>query len=422
MAEYFRDLKHAARSLMRSPGFSLVVILTLALGIGGNTAILAAARIIFLAPLPFPHSDKLVRMRATTTGPAGDQNAFNLRGSEIQVLEDQAATSPFSALVALDVENRTLLGAEAPERISVSGYHGDWDSVLGIRPLIGRWFSQEEERRGDQSGVAVISSSLWSRHFGNDRTVVGQSIFLDNRAHGIIGVMPEGFHFPYTAEVWTPTTIASSGVNDYAVFGRLREGASIAAASQSLTVVTKALVQQFPNLYTVGVGLKLWPLRESFLEGQQRAAVALAAVGGFFLLLASLNVASLLLARSVTRRRELQVRAALGASRWQLIRLSLSETLILSLAGAVLGIAFAGLVSPHLSVLIPAVLTRELNMTPPSVGWFSLGAALALSLVISVVAGFLPATTSSSISPDGIGRESTRTTGSRRERRCPARS
>jgi putative ABC transport system permease protein len=415
VAELFRDIRRATRSLTRNPGFSAVVVLTLALGIGGNTAILTAAHTIFFAPLPFPHSDELVRMRATTTGPTGEQNAFNLRGSEVQILEQQGDASPFASLLAIDVENRTLTGGDTAERVSVTGYHGAWNSVLGIQPVLGRWFSAEEEKRGDQSGVAVISSALWNRRFAGDRSVLGKSIPLDNRTHAIIGVMPEGFHFPYEAEVWTPTTIVAQSVDDYAVFGRLKPGVSFTAASQALVAVAKTLVQQFPNLYSVGVGLKLWPLHESFVEGQERAAVSLAAVGGFFLLLASFNVASLLLARSVTRRRELQIRAALGASRWQLIRRSLAETFVLSIAGGTIGIALAAQGTPYLDALIPTVLTRELNVTANGAGLFSFGVALALSLLTALVAGFLPAISSASIDPDGLGRENTRTS-SRRER------
>ena len=416
MGELFRDIKYAVRSLRRSPGFSAIVVLTLGLGIGGNTAILAAARLIFFAPLPFAHSDSLVRIRATNTGPSGNQNAFNLRGGEVQLLQQQGNTSPFSSLLALDVEDRTLTGGETPERIGVAGYQGNWNSVLGIKPITGRWFSEEEERQGDQSGVVLISSSLWKSRFGNDHSVIGKSLSLDNRTHVIIGVMPEGFHFPYTAEVWTPTTITSQTVDDFAVFGRLKEGTSISAATQALVPITKALVQQFPAIYSVGVGLKLWPIHESFVEGEQRGAVALAAVGGFFLLLAGFNIASLLLARSVTRRRELQVRAALGASRWRLIRQNLAETLVLSVAGGAIGVGIATWANPHLSSLIPAVFTRQLNMTANGAIWFSLAVALVLSLLISVVAGLLPAISSASVNPDGVGRESIRTSRSRRER------
>ena len=416
MSEWLREIRLAIRSLRRNRGFAATVILTLALGIGGNTAILAAVRVIFFAPLPFPHSDRLVRLRSTTTHPSGDQNAVNLHGSEVLALEQQGAASPFSSLVSLDVEERTLTGGEVPERISVVGCHGHWNSVLEVRPVVGGWFSADEERRGSQSGVAVISSSLWSRHFGREPNAIGKSIDLDNRTFVVIGVMPEGFRFPYTAEVWTPTDVALQGPDDYAVFGRLKDGVSIAAASQALAVVSKELLQQYPNLYSIGVGFKLWPIRASFVEDQQRGAIALTAVGGFFLLLASFNVASLLLARSVTRRNEQQIRAALGAGRWQLMRQSLAETTILSLAGGVLGVALAAGSGTLLSSLIPAVFTRELNMSVAGIGWFSVTVAVVLSLLIAVVAGLLPAVSNAAISPVGVVRSSTRTSRSRRER------
>ncbi len=265
-------MKYSVRFLLREPGFAAIVVLTLALGIGGNTAILAAVRTILFAPLPFPQSEQLVRLRATTTGPTGDQNAFNLRAGEIQAIEQLGDSSPFVSTLALNVQNRTLTGGEKAEQVSVSVHHGEWNSVLGIKPAMGRWFSPDEENRGDQSGTVVIAMSLWKRRFGADPNILGKSLSLDHRVHTIVGVLPEGFRFPYLAEVWTPATIDLRAPDDYAVFGRLKAGISITAASQALTGVPQSLVRLFPRLYSPGTGIKLWHMHESFVEDHHRAA------------------------------------------------------------------------------------------------------------------------------------------------------
>ena len=409
------ELLRAARSLRRSPGFAAVVVLTLALGIGGNTAIVSVAHVMFFAPLPFPHSDRLVRIRATNVGPGGEENAFNLRGAEIFALEK---SSPFSDLVSMAVQDRTLIGGEAPERISVATYYGDWEQLLGVRPVLGRWFTAEEEHRGDTSGVIAISTELWARRFGSAPDVLGRSITLDSRTLTVIGVLPEGFHFPYTAEAWTPASMVSRSVDDYAVFGRLKDGVEPAAASQALAVVAADLARQFPETYGgARMGLKLWPVRESFVGDQKQPARAIAAVGVFFLLLACFNVANLCLVRSVGRAREMQIRAALGASRWHLIRQNLAETLLLALGGAGLGILLAAYVSPNLVSFVPVVLTRQLNMAVQPIGWFSLAVALVLSLFTTVAAGVLPAVSSATLArAEGAGRSGTRTSRSRGER------
>jgi putative ABC transport system permease protein len=167
MNEFARDIKYAIRDLIRKPAFSAIIVATLALGIGGNTAILIAAHTVLFSNLPFHHSEELTRIQATTTGPAGDQNAFNLRGGEIQELWQQGDESPFSSLLAATVQNRTLTGRDSVDLIRVASFYGAWESVLGVHPVVGRWFSAEEEKRGDQRRHCyqrcTVEPAIWRR-------------------------------------------------------------------------------------------------------------------------------------------------------------------------------------------------------------------------------------------------------------------
>ena len=226
--------------------------------------------------------------------------------------------------------------------------------------------------------------------------------------------MPDGFHFPYAADAWTPVTMVPRSVDDYAVFGRLKPGVSMDGASDALTPVSTALLEHFPNLYSVGVGFRLRSIRDSLAAERDRPALTLAATG-FFLLLAGFNVASLLIARSVTRRKEVQLRAALGASRWQLIRASLAETLVYSLAGGAAGLLVAEQIHPFLSQVLPSVFGRELGITSQGDPRLSVALALILSAATSLIAGLLPAISSATATSTGMG-HGQRTSRSRRER------
>ena len=416
MTELLHDLRLAVRGLRRRPMFASIVIITLALGIGGNTAILIAAHSILFTNLPFPHSEELVRIQATTTGPNGTQDAFNLRGSEIEALWQQGDQSPFSALVAGAGQSRTVTDGDKADLLRVSGVYGDWSSVFAIKPILGRWFSIEEQQRGDQSGAVVISASLWKRRYSADRAILGRSISLDHHNLVIVGVMPDGFHFPYLADAWTPVTMLTRSVDDYAVFGRLKQGVSITAAKDALAAVSATLARQYPNLYSVGVGFRIQSIRDSLAGEHDRPALTLAATAIFFLLLASFNVASLLIARSASKRSEIQLRAALGASRWQLIRASLSETLVYSLAGGFAGLAVAAEISPFIDEVIPAVLRRELAITGRDNLLLSVVLAVVLSVFTAFIAGLLPAVASATTTAENVRPSRLRSGRSRQER------
>jgi putative ABC transport system permease protein len=416
MAAFWRDLKHAFRSLSANPSFTAVVVATLALGIGGNAAIFSAANAIFFRPLPFPQSGQLVRILASESDPSGGRITFNAHGDQYGVLKAQQEGSPFVAMVALNGESRTLTGQGTPERINVIGCVDDWQAVLGVRPVLGRWFSAQEQKQGESSGVAVIASSLWERSFNRDSGALGRSISLDDRVYTIIGVLPPGFRFPYNGEVWLPMIAASNLSSDFAIFARLNIGASIANSTGPLSAAADGVRRQYPETQP-GFGFAAEPMRKSLTDNREGASLALLGVSGFFLLLASLNVANLLLARSVTRRRELEVRAALGATRWDLIRRSLAETLLLSFAGGVAGLLLVSQAGSLMDVLVPSNFTAQLGVAAHGVDARVLLVTLALCLLTGGVAGLLPAIGSAAVQTEGLVRQSTRVSRSRRERR-----
>lgn len=416
MVAFWRELRHAFRSLSKSPAFSAIVVLTLAVGIGGNVAIFSAANAIFFRPLPFPQSGQLIRILASELDPSGGRITFNAHGREYEVLKSKQGSLPLAALLALNGEDRTLTGQGTPERIHVIGCVDDWQAVLGVYPVLGRWFSPVEQKQGESSGVVVIAWSLWTRQFDQDPGVLGKSISLDERAYTIIGVLPDGFRFPYNGEVWLPMIAASNPAGDFAIFGRLNDGASIANTSGPLSAAADGVRREYPSTQP-RFGFTAEPIRTSLSGNREGAALALLAVSGFFLLLASLNVANLLLARSVTRRRELEVRVALGATRWDLISRSVSETLLLSFAGGLAGLILVSQAGSLTNALVPSNFTRQLNVLAQAGDVRVLAVTLVLCLVAGAIAGVLPAAGSAAVETHGVVRQSTRVSRSRRERR-----
>ncbi len=414
--EFLRDVRYAIRAIVKRPLFSAVVFGTLALGAGGTTAILLTGYTIFLAPLPFPHPDELVRIRSANTGPTGVQNTFNLHGAEILELQRQGANGPFSSLLAEEVESRTLTGEGEGNLLRVAAIYGDWRTVLGVAPVQGRWFTPEEGARGNDSGVVLISAALWKSRFGSRADTMGRSITLDGRDKVIIGVMPDDFHFPYVADAWTPTTMTPQNPEDYGVYGRLKPGFTIQGAAGAVAPVSGRLTQIYPSLYTTGLEFKLTPLRESLVGDQRRPAITLAASAGFFLILASFNIASLLLARSITQRHQVQVRVALGAGRWHLVRAGLAEAMVYSLGGGLAGLLLAVQSAPLLRDVVPSVLTRQLGFTGRGTVALAAGLSIVLGLLTAMLA-FLPALANTSARADNANRGGARTGRSHTERR-----
>lgn len=384
----FHDLRFALRTLRRRPGFTLVAVLTLGLGIGGSTALFAAAWAALGRPLPFPEEARLVRLYQLRDGSA---TRFSLRPSTYDGIVRHART--FEASVAHRFTDVTLQAGDAPERAVGIAVSEGWSRTLGVGPAQGRSFSPEEFTLGEDAPVAIVSHAFWRDRLGADPAALGRSILADGRARTIVGVMPPGFRYPYSAELWLPMRVEPGaqrtwGLNAQA---RLRPGVSLEAANADLRAAAEALAAELPeghrNATLIGV-----PLRETLVGEASGSLVALLAATGFLVSIVCANLANLLLARGLGRRRELALRAALGASRLRRARLVLAESLVLAAAGGALGVwvAWAGLAG--LEQLLPdALLTAGGGpvLDVPALAWAgvaSLLAGIALGLAPSLAA------------------------------------
>ncbi len=410
------DLRLALRGVRRSPGFAVVVVLTLALGIGATTAIFSVVNTAFLRALPFPDADRLVRIRNYSLSPAGERTRYGVTPRNYARLRDQSRT--LSDTVALLAESATLTGGAAPERVAVVGVSEGWTPVLGVRLVAGRTFSAGEERVGRASHVAIVGAALWHRRFGGDPDVLGRELLLDGERFTIVGVMPDRFAFPYDAEMWLPLAIdpnqATGG--SLAVFGRLAGGVTLEAVRSELETIARRSEADFP-LTNRGVGLDAMPIRDSFMDGQDRIVLALLASVGFLLLMACANVANLLLVRGMAREREVAVRAALGASRWRRFRQALAESVVLSAAGGGVGLLVAAWLSGSLAALVPAVLDRQIDVAGAPLDARVLAFAVIAAIATGLVFGSAPAWSASSRRALEALRDGGRSGGSARSRR-----
>jgi putative ABC transport system permease protein len=328
-----RDVRYAARMLRKNPGLTAVVLLTMALGIGASTAIFTVVNAVLLRPLPYPQPERLVMclQRHTQFGP------------ETVTLPDyrdwRDGSTRFEGLAgAWANQNFNLTDIDEPERVPGASVIGNLFRVLGTAPLHGRTIADDQER-----DVVVIGYGLWQRRFGGQREVVGKSIKLNGRPHTVIGVMPAGFAFPATAEVWVPLVpqpTMDRGYHQLWVIGRLKQGSTVEQAGMELRALAARAEREHPSTnknWTAEVSA----LGDHVVGSARRSLLVLAGATGCLLLLACANVAGLLTSRSVTRRQEMAVRTAVGAVRWQIVRQLLVESLLLSLCGGVLGLLLA---------------------------------------------------------------------------------
>ena len=385
------DLRHGLRLVRRYPASATLAILTLALGIGANAAIFSVVDAVLLRSLPYSEPDRLVMVwekrikENVLTNPVSPADFLDWR-KENDVFENIAAAADTTVSISGDGD---------PIVVAADIVSWGFFDVLGVRPALGRTFRPDDEGLGQDRRVVVITRGFWLRHFGGDQNVVGKPISLNGNRWTIIGVLPASFHFVNTAEVFVPLVLEAPGTTPsrvshaLEVYARIRRGVTFAQASASMDQLGARLAQEHP-VENANHGAYVSPLRDEFVGPVRTSLIALFAAVGVVLLIACVNVASLLLARAASRQREMAVRSALGASRGRLASQALIESLVLSGIGALAGVAVADLIVAGL----PAVMPSELSVVALDeigLSWRVLGFAAGLAALTGLTFGWLPA-------------------------------
>jgi predicted permease len=388
-----QDLRYAQRYLRKSPGFSLITILTLAIGIGANTAVFSLINAVLLRPLSYDHADRLVLVWESAP-------FFGLHDSPVapaNYVDWKARSQSFEDMGALEDRGYRLLGQDAPEVVQGALVTAGLLRALRTRPMLGRIFRDDEDRPGAPK-VALISEGFWQRRFGADPRIVGKSMDLGAEKHTIVGVLasgtePPGEYRDTLGEVWTPlgstytaAELAARGRHNWMVIARLKPGVTVAQADAEMKTIGASLAREYPDT-NEKVGAFVAPLRDHFVSSSRRVLAILFGTVALVLLIACSNLANLLLSRAANRTKEVAVRAALGAGPWQLVRQSFYESLLLCAAGSAAGILLASATFSFLTHLAPGDLA---GLKALSVDWRVLAFTVALAVLTAVVFGLVP--------------------------------
>jgi putative ABC transport system permease protein len=392
MNHFPRQLVYAVRRLRRSPGFTLSALIILALGIGANTAIFSVVNAVLLRPLPFPHSDSIVSILHVPP-PKGSPGLAVVPVSAANYLDWRRQNDVFESMAVIGGRMFRVGGGDRPQALLAAVTDAGFFGVLQARPEAGRVFTSAECEPG-RDAVIVVSHAFAQQRFGSARNAVGRTLVLNKRNVSIIGVMPASFYMPswfptgkqaWAPLAWTPQDRAVRGDHDYFVAARLRDGVSVRQAQTQMDVISHRLARAYPE-EDAGWGVKVSSLRD-FLVGDVRPALlTLLGAVGFVLLIACANITNLMLARTISRRKELAIRAALGASDAQVVLPVVIETVLLSIAGGALGL---GVATAGQRLVVAALAEQMPRATEIHIDARVLGFTLAASLLTGIVAGLI---------------------------------
>ncbi len=390
-----KDFRDACRMLRNKPGFTILAVLTLALGIGASTAIFSVVDAVILRPLPYRAPDRLVLVKEWIPKAIPDP----IPVCAPDVVQFQRENQSFESLAAFRGDQFDLVGGTEPQRVNVNRVNANLFSLLGVQPSLGRAFTADEDHPGQL--VAILSHGLWQRQFGADPNIVGRTVSLNRQPYTVVGVMPRAFVFPLvgmnqgdSSEVFipmafTPEELADVGDNfNYSVVGRLKSGVSLTQANADLGAIAHRILETYPAEFRGDINLSAiaLPLADQVVGKARTLLVLLFGAVAFVLLISCINVTNLLLTRATDRQKEIAVRLALGASRVRLLRQLVAESMLLTLSGAGLGLFFANSITGALLALMPAEIPRvhtiDLN---PSVLAFAIGLALVTGLFFGIV-------------------------------------
>jgi putative ABC transport system permease protein len=357
MGTLWQDLRFGLRVLAKQPAFTLVAIVTLALGVGANTAIFSVVNGVLLRSLPYPDPDRLVVLWEA------DAKSRQIHVSQPNFEDWRAGQQSFESVSAHTGRwggPATVTGGSEPERAHAVGVFQDFFRVLGVEPAAGRAFAPDEHRAG-AARVVVVSHGFWQRRLGGASDLAGRRLTIEGLSHEIVGVLPAGFAYPAETDLWFPQETAGDGgarsAKNFAVVARLKQDVTVEQAQADMTTVARRLEQQYPDSNR-GAGVAVVPLKDQLVGQVRPALLVLMAAVCVVLLIACANVANLLLARGLSRQREIAIRLALGAGRARIVRQLLTESLLLSVVGGALGLLFALWLVRALVALGPATIPR----------------------------------------------------------------
>jgi predicted permease len=398
MGTFWQDVQYGFRMLLKRPGFTLVAVLALALGIGANTAIFSVVNAVLLRPLPFDKPERLVVL----WGSAPQYGFDILPATAAESVEWREQSHAFEQVAAFKSWSWNMSGINGPEQVWGARVNASLFPALGVKPVLGRTFLPEEDRVGGAK-VVVMGYGLWQRSFGSDPSIVGKTVTLNNQSYTVVGVMPQGFKFPGgenmlpglqfspKTELWEPMAftdeeLSNRGTHNLAVIARLKPDATLAQARTEMTSIAAHLAEQYPK-FSKGLGVRLVPLHEQVVGDVRPALLILLGTVGFVLLIACANVANLLLARAASRQKEIAIRTALGASRLRVVRQLLTESVLLAMCGGAAGLLLALWGIDALGALIPENIPRANEIGVDS---RMLGFTLLISLLTGLVFGLAP--------------------------------